>query len=285
MKKLSLLLFAICMSVMAWANNQGDPYRLNPYAYDLRSNYDADTRVFTYSFKVNSVPNLAVLKDANQNEIWARGIQVFVYEVENPENKYSIWKIPSETIRAAHNNGAGSYSSSIDFDSRIDIPRNKELSWAVDVAGRNTNYSGLVSPEGVKNPTSNGVQYNLPRFWNMQDGHDFKDTRYISPSIAISTNPNAPNFGHILIADGIKVSGDNTTTFGSIHTSTTYSSYTQGRGIYVYEPDIKTLLNGGNKVAFNTNKNGGFKDPLEPRDICVSDDGRVFVLTVIRQMP
>ena len=275
MKKLLLILTAVFVSVAGWANTT-DPYRLNPYAYDLRSNYNPETKVLTYSFKVNSVPNLAILKDANGKEIWDRGIQVFVYEVENPDKRYSIWKVPDETIRAAHNNAAGSYNSSIDFDSRTDIPRDKELSWAVDVAGRNSNYTGLVSPEGIKNPQANGIQYNLPRYWNLQGGHDFGNTRYISPSIAISTNPDAPNFGHILIADGIKVTGDNTNTFGSVHGST-YTSYTQGRGIYIYEPDIKTLLTGGKKAALNATKNGGFKDPLEPRDVCVSDDGRVFV--------
>lgn len=259
MKKLSLLLLTLCVSLAGWTN-ESDPYRLNPFAYDLSSSWDEASQKLTLRFKVNSVPNL---EDKNG---WSCGIQVFA--VDSRETKYYIWGIPGNTIREAHNGGAGTYEYVADLSSGRDlhgnlIPRNEDLTWMVRVAGRGDGNSTPVTP-------GNGeaaIDYTLPRFWNFQNS--FSDKRYISPSIAVSTNPNAPNFGDIFIIDNMNPDS---------HTSTKWSAVSTGRGIYVYKPDFKTKAYSGNKVAIDpTTKPGGFKDTSEPRDLCVSKDGRVFV--------
>ena len=259
MKKLSLLLLTLCVSLAGWAN-ESDPYRLNPFAYDLSSSWDEASQKLTVRFKVNSVPNL---EDVNG---WSCGIQVFA--VDSREKKYYIWGTPGNTIRNAHNGGAGTYEYVADLSSGLDlhgnlIPRNEDLTWMVRVAGRGNESSTAVSP-GNNEPK---IDYTLPRFWNFQNS--FSDKRYISPSIAANTSPETPNFGDIYIIDNMNPSS---------HTSTKWSAVNTGRGIYVYKPDFKTKAYSGDKVAIDpTTKQGGFKDTSEPRDLCVSKDGRVFV--------
>lgn len=259
MKKLSLLLLTLCVSLAGWAN-ESDPYRLNPFAYDLSSSWDEASQKLTVRFKVNSVPNL---EDKNG---WACGIQVFA--VDSRGTKYYIWGTPGNTIRNAHNGGAGTYEYVADLSSGRDlhgnlIPRNEDLTWMVRVAGRGNGNSTPVTP-------GNGeavIDYTLPRFWNFQNS--FSDKRYISPSIAVNTSPETPNFGDIYIIDNMNPSS---------HTSTKWSAVSTGRGIYVYKPDFKTKAYSGNKVAIDpATKAGGFVDTSEPRDLCVSKDGRVFV--------
>ena len=259
MKKLSLLLLTLCIGLAGWAN-ESDPYRLNPFAYDLSSSWDEASQKLTVRFKVNSVPNL---EDKNG---WACGIQVFA--VDSRGTTYYIWGTPGNTIRNAHNGGAGTYEYVADLSSGRDlhgnlIPRNEDLTWMVRVAGRGNGNSTPVTP-------GNGeaaIDYTLPRFWNFQN--NFSDKRYISPSIAVNTSPETPNFGDIYIIDNMNPSS---------HTSTKWSAVNTGRGIYVYKPDFKTKAYSGNKVAIDpTTKAGGFVDTSEPRDLCVSKDGRVFV--------
>ena len=259
MKKLSLLLFAFCVSVMSWAN-ESDPYRLNPFAYDLTSSWNASTQKLTLRFKVNSVPNLESVND------WGVGIQVFA--VDGRENKYYIWGTPGDVIRNAHNGGAGAYEYVADLSSGVDlngnlIPRNEDLTWMVRVAGRGNGNSTAVSP-------GNGeakINYTVPRYWDFD--LRFSDKRYISPSIAVSTSPEASNFGDIYIIDNM--------TPGT-HTSKKWSALSTGRGIYVYEADFQTKAYSGKKVAIDPDEaTGDFVDASEPRDICVSKDGRVFV--------
>ena len=259
MKKLSLLLLTLCVSLAGWAN-ESDPYRLNPFAYDLSSSWDEASQKLTLRFKVNSVPNL---EDKNG---WSCGIQVFA--VDSRETRYYIWGTPGNTIREAHNGGAGTYEYVADLSSGRDlygnlIPRNEDLTWMVRVAGRGDGNSTPVTP-GNGEPV---INYTLPRFWNFQNS--FSDKRYISPSIAVNTSPETPNFGDIYIIDNMNPSN---------HTASKWTSSATGRGIYVYKPDFKTKAYSGNKVAIDpAAKAGGFVDTSEPRDLCVSKDGRVFV--------
>ena len=264
MKKLLLILSAIFVIVFAYSN-ANDLYYLNPFAYDLNSSWDPTTQKLTLRFKVNSVPNLESVND------WGVGIQVFA--VDGRGTKYYIWGTPGDVIRTAHNGGAGAYEYTADLSSGVDlngnlIPRNEDLTWMVRVAGRGKENSTTIKPTGEQATSANGgINYTIPRFWNYQA--NFSDKRYISPSIAVSTNPNAPNFGDIFIIDNMKP---------GTHTSNKWSAVNTGRGIYVYKPDFKTKAYSGNKVAINTGyKDGGFADSDEPRDICVSKNGRVFV--------
>ena len=281
MKKLSLLLFAFCVSIAGWAQNNADaPYLLNPYAYDLTSSWDESTQKLTINFKLNSAPNLHDTRDANNNAVNGRGIQVFLVDSRN--NEYYICGPSQDDIRAAHgktDGRHGSYSYVIDLSSGLDrngnlIPRNEDLTWKVKVSGRK-NYDASIA-HGIGTGTQN---YSKPRYWPHETNAAY-EKRLISHSIDVVTNPQAPNFGRILIADGIVLDATEASSWtwnGNPHGSTYYSQGKGGRGIYVLEPDFVNFGNGGNRAALTNNNKGGFKDPLEPREVSISDNGRIFV--------
>ena len=275
MKKLLLILSAVFVCVAGWTqtnDNSGLEYTLNPYAYNLFSEFANEK--LTLNYKLNAVPNL----NDGPNDAWKsqQGIQVYAYEVENPTNTYLIWAVTRNEIQNAHNNNGGAYSNSYDFVTHNGkdleqkfIPRGKELSWKVVVNGRN-NTNSTLTPPGAN---LLGVDYTLPRFWNLSlDNYKDFGKRHISPSIAINTNPKAPNFGHLYIVDNIARDKNK-------HGDSYWAAASTGRGIYVYEPNFKTKAHSGNKVALQpTNTtSGGFVDYDEPRDICISKNGRIFV--------
>lgn len=274
MKKLLLILTAVFVSAIGWAQNNADaPYLLNPYAYDLTSSWDEATQKLTVNFKVNSAPNLHDTRDANNNAVNGRGIQVFL--VDSKGNEYYICGPSQDDIRKAHKATSGrygSYSYTIDLTSGLDrngklIPRNEDLTWKVRVNGRK-NYNAEIA-----NGLGGSQNFSKPRRWLIEDNPAYQK-RLISHSIDVVTNPQAPNFGRIMITDGIKVSTDNG--WGNAHDDR-YYSYTEGRGLYILEPDFVNFANNGKRAALNSNKNGGFVDPLEPREVSISDNGRIFV--------
>ena len=260
MKKLSLLLLAICVTLAgATAGNDANAvYEFNPYAYDLTSTWNENTGKLTVNFKLNSAPNL----DSDKG---GRGMQI--YAVDSKNNRYYILG-PSEANIKASGKGKGPYSFEIDLSSGYDkngkqIPFNEDLTWEVTVAGRPSTISG----------------YNSPRFWNWSTSSDnnYKfQKRFISQGIAINTNPQSPNFGRIYISDGIKVA--KTDAYGEAH-GNSFHSYAKGRGVYMLEPDFFTFGNNGNPstIGNTDNRKNGFVDPLEPWRIRTTDDGRVFV--------
>ncbi len=271
MKKLLFILSAVLVSGMIYGDNDGDdPYTLNPYAYDLRASWDDATQSLNIHFKVNSIPNF------NKTNGDQTGIQV-IAKSKVTGIEYPIW-LPSESvIKGKHSKWrGGTYDYAVQLleakDARGNtMPRGEEMTWKVVVNGRKSASTSLNDGLGNK------ISYDYPRYWNASD-HDFGNQRYIAHSIAINRNPMAPNFGHIIIADGLKVNGDNTTTWGSLHTST-YDSYNKGgRGVYILGPDFTTPDNQVIRASLNNNNvKGGFVDPLEPRDVCVTESGRVFV--------
>ena len=277
MKKLFFLLLTVCASVMAWAqNNTEAPRTLNPYAYDLASTWNVNTQTLSISFKLNAAPNLNTTNVDKTITNIGTGIQVNA--VDEQGNRYRICAPSTGEIRAAHKatgGHGGSYSYDIQFvngksnKTSVTVPTDRLLTWEVRV-------NGVPSTAGrVYNGFSNTAYYNhsLPIFWSTANNPIF-DKRFVSHSVDICTNPQSPNFGRIFITDGIKVSTD--TGWGDAH-SNYYYSYTEGRGVYILEPDYITHSNGGKRVALNSNKNGGFVDPLEPREVCVSDNGRIFI--------
>ena len=260
MKKLSLLLLAICVTLAgASAGNDANAvYEFNPYAYDLTSTWNENTGKLTVNFKLNSAPNL-------DEDKGGRGIQI--YAVDSKNNRYYILG-PSEVNIKASGKGKGPYSFEIDLSSGYDkngkqIPFNEDLTWEVTVAGRPSTISG----------------YNTPRYWNWSTSSDANykfQQRFISQGIAINTNPQSPNFGRIYISDGIKVA--KTDAYGNAH-GDSFHSYAKGRGVYMLEPDFFTFGNNGNPstIGNTDDRKNGFVDPLEPWRIRTTDDGRVFV--------
>ena len=89
MKKLSLLLFAVCASVMSWAGVD-DWTHLNPFAYDLRSEVidNGQTVRLHYSLNAQAVTN------NTYNTDW--GIQIYLIDesgnrIKNEDGTVCAW--------------------------------------------------------------------------------------------------------------------------------------------------------------------------------------------------
>ena len=283
MKKISLFLFTLCASVMAWAqNNTEAPRTLNPYAYDLASTWNVNTQTLSISFKLNAVPNLNTTNVDKTITNIGTGIQVNA--VDEQGNRYRICAPSTGEIRAAHKatgGHGGSYSYDIQFvngksnKTNVTIPTDRLLTWEVRV-------NGVPSSAGrVYNGFSGNALYNhsLPIYWTLTNNEVYKK-KYVAHSVDVDVNPQSPNFGRIFVADGVKTAAEHNSTWSTI-SHTGYESYKTGggRGIYIFEPDFVTLKQRAaiSLTGSTTPNTGGFADPLEPHDVRVTLDGRIFV--------
>ena len=283
MKKLFLLLLTVCASVMAWAqNNTEAPRTLNPYAYDLASTWNANTQTLSISFKLNAAPNLNTTNVDKTITNIGTGIQVNA--VDEQGNRYRICAPSTGEIRAAHNatgGHGGSYSYDIQFvngksnKTNVTIPTDRLLTWEVRV-------NGVPSSAGrVYNGFSSTALYNhsLPIYWTLTNNEVYKK-KYVAHSVDVDVNPQSPNFGRIFVADGVKTAAEHNSTWSTI-SHIGYESYKTGggRGVYIFEPDFVTLKQRAaiSLTGSTTPNTGGFADPLEPHDVRVTQDGRIFV--------
>lgn len=141
MKKLSLLLFAFCLSVMGWALNPNTDWnRLNTYVYDMGASLTTnnDTVVLTYKLNSAAVPGDVDYDDINPSSGGTgRGIQIYLlYKDEQGE-----WQ------RVQKDDGTDDYAfyrgtfKQGDNTAKIpvaEIPTNckgKELTWEARVHG------------------------------------------------------------------------------------------------------------------------------------------------------
>lgn len=141
MKKLSLLLFAFCLSVMGWALNPNTGWnRLNTYVYDMGASLTTnnDTVVLTYKLNSAAVPGGVDYDDINPSSGGTgRGIQIYLlYKDEQGE-----WQ------RVQKDDGTDDYAfyrgtfKQGDNTAKIpvaEIPTNckgKELTWEARVHG------------------------------------------------------------------------------------------------------------------------------------------------------
>ena len=146
MKKLLLVLSAILVSGITYGAS------LNPYAYNLSSTWNEETQELTVRFTLNAHPNLNQYKDANGNATNSCGIQIYAIDPVNPNDRYYIYGVSGDVIRAkmnAHNGGKGDsydYTCVIPIDgmskegtvaNRRPLPTGKALTWAVQVCGLN----------------------------------------------------------------------------------------------------------------------------------------------------
>ena len=250
MKKLSLLLFAFCISLATWAAT------LNPYAYNLSSTWNEATQELTVRFKLNAHPNMGGSKSG-------KGIQIFAIDPSDNNKQYYIYGVPGDVIKAKMNEYNGGKGDSYDYELTIPItgvtwngadvlPAGKNLTWAVTVQGLNS--KDQASPVVVNDNIAN---------------------RPYSPhGIAVNNDQNSPDFGSIYVTectDG--VSGN--ATWG-------WLSSAKGRSLLKYDPTLKY------QTSYRKHKEGDPTKELfslrnvaacllEPHRVCVSDDGRVFV--------
>lgn len=247
MKKLLLILFATFVNLMGYAG-------LNPYAYNLSSDWNEKEQILTVHFKLNDHPNLDITNNGN-----GTGIQIYAIDRSNNNKMYYIHGVPRQTIedKIAHNNYQ--YDIPIHINGRsIEpnecLPKGKKLTFAVRVQG--------VNSKNKPNPgTPVYIEQNRP---------------YSPHGIAVNNNQNSQDFGSIYVTEctnGIS----NNNTWGWLSD--------KGRSLLEYNPRLEysnfyrkssdfSLRN----LAWNSDgsyKSGG--NLLEPHRVVVSDDGRIFV--------
>ena len=264
MKKLSLLLLTLCVSLAGWATDNDDTpgleYTLNPYAYDLKiKSWDESSQTLTVQFKLNAPPNLNGDEYNKVTDIEPNGIQIFAVDPQG--NRYRIAGPGRDVIKAAHVNNNGQYELRIDLSTAksvggnnpgVDIPKNVPLTWEVQVKGRNnTATKGRKSPTLVFTDitTKNSLFY--PR---------------AAHGIAIEKKPLNPHFGKIFVADAC-----------IDHLKAAGYKY-NGSALLIYDPHLK-YTDYELKVKYEEGKMNGFSTTVnyEPHRVCVSEDGRVFV--------
>ena len=143
MKKLLFILSAIFVSVMGWA-------QLNPYAYDLSSDWYEDTQTLTVDFKLNAKANkieIFAVDRANNNKTYK------IHEITSPGNTLD-YSIP------IHINGKDKNGTC--------LPTGKNLTFAVKVDGDARNTPGTPVYTRSRPYSPHGVAVN-----NHQNSQDF----------------------------------------------------------------------------------------------------------------
>ena len=146
MKKLLLILSAVFVSVMAWAQAQKNPDTgwdyLNPYAYDLKSSLSAngDTLILTYAFNAPSFNWEEQYDKLNPQDGTGtgRGIQIYLLY----KNEQGEWqRVQKDDGTGDYGIYSGGYNKAQTWTVKvpiIDIPDNckgKELTWEAVVHG------------------------------------------------------------------------------------------------------------------------------------------------------
>lgn len=264
MKKLSLLLLTLCISLAGRATDNDDTpgleYTLNPYAYDLKiKSWDESSQTLTVQFKLNAPPNLNGDEYNKVTDIEPNGIQIFAVDPQG--NRYRIAGPGRDVIKTAHVNNNGQYELRIDLSTAksvggnnpdVDIPKNVPLTWEVQVKGRNnTATKGRKSPTLVFTDITTKNSHFYPR---------------AAHGIAIEKKPLNPHFGKIFVADAC-----------IDHLKAAGYKY-NGSALLIYDPHLK-YTDYELKVKYEEGKMNGFSTTVnyEPHRVCVSEDGRVFV--------
>ena len=236
MKKLLLILFATFVNLMGYAG-------LNPYAYNLSSDWDATKQILTVNFKLNAHPNLDVTANGN-----GTGIQIFAVDRDNNNKMYYIHGVPRDTIKKKIDSGDLDYSVKIPINGRsIEpnecLPKGKKLTFAVRVQGVNS-----------KNKPNPGTPI-------------YTSNRPFSPhGVAVNNHQNSQDFGAVYVTECTNgVSGN--ATWGWLSE--------KGKSLLKYDPRLKY------EVSYRKNPNFSDRSTqsrcLEPHRVVVSDDGRIFV--------
>lgn len=242
MKKLLLILFAVFVSVMAWAAT------LNPYAYNLSSTWNEATSELTVRFKLNAHPNM-------RENSSSRGIQIFAIDPSDNNKQYYIYGVPGDIIKAKMNEYNGGKGDSYDYELTIPItgvtwdrkevlPAGKTLTWAVNVAGLNK--TDQASPVVVNDNIANRP--------------------YSCHGIAVNNNQNSADFGSIYVTEASNGVADKNTWKWLVD---------KGKSLLKYTPRLEYSTSYQKASPFsNRDKDACL---LEPHRVRISDDGRIFV--------
>ena len=258
MKKLSLLLFAFCLTLAAWAATPtaAELQTLNPYAYNLSANWDASNSILNVSFTLNEHPN------TNQ-AYGGTGIQIFAVDPSDNNKLYYIYDVPGTTI-TAHKSGktdAEKYNYNLQipingftWDGKEQLPRGKNLKIAVRVQGMNVRTEPTVVADAIDNRP------------------------YSCHGVSVNNDSNSPDFGNIYVTEASE---------GQNVAGSWYWIYEKGCGRSVLEYTPRLYYNNKSyqkNPAFSPlwNKRSDGKtyrgvDMMEPHRVRVSEDGRIFV--------
>ena len=283
MKKLLLILSAVFVSVMAWAQNNstaGLAYTLNPYAYDLSiKSWDLATRQLTVQFKLNAPPNL---DDSGTNNTGPyntgiadkepNGIQI--YAVDQSGNEYRIGGLGRDVIQKGINNGYFEYTMDLSAGTTVEfnggtpkaLPVDEPLTWKVRVKGRSNQHVDA---------------YKVPRHVTARPT-DFKRPRRVM-GVGVGTNPLSPNFGRLFTSEADNgVSSNGISTFGwlydALYDPDYKSSHVRMPAMLEYTPQLK-FVGVHKKYIDDSDNNSHFELQMysEPHRVKVSEDGRIFV--------
>ena len=283
MKKLLLILSAVLVSVMAWAQNNsttGLAYTLNPYAYDLSiKSWDLATRQLTVQFKLNAPPNLddngtdntgpynTGIADKEPN-----GIQI--YAVDQSGNEYRIGGLGRDVIQKGINNGYFEYTMDLSAGTTVEfnggtpkaLPVDEPLTWKVRVKGRSNQHVDA---------------YKVPRHVTARPT-DFKRPRRVM-GVGVGTNPLSPNFGRLFTSEADNgVSSNGNSTFGwlydALYDPDYKSTHVRMPAMLEYTPQLK-FVGVHKKYIDDSDNNSHFELQMysEPHRVKVSEDGRIFV--------
>lgn len=210
---------------------------LAPFAYDLRKTIEGDGRV-KLSFMLNA--------HARKVEVWLEDKEAGKeYLLRSYPNKYS-----TTDFVPYHSNGYGTIITADDIEN-LGIPCSKDLTWRVDVYGKD-----IAAPNCVKS-------------------YSF----YHPSAVDIDNNPKNKNFGLILTNEAME----------EIYHKTgfeSYHSYDLGAGIYAFTPAFRPIMN-ENKNGFDggvqftkERADDSTKSAYAPRRIRISKDGRIFATSL-----
>ena len=241
MKKISLFLFTLCVSVASVFAG------LNPYAYDLKSEWNPETQILRVHFTLNDHPNTDQ-KIVNGKPTNETGIQIFALDRNNTSKLYCIYMVPAADIIAHINENNYQYDLDIPVNGRDlvtgeALPTGKDLTFAVRVQGLNkTNKSTPTAPVYANDS-------NRP---------------FSCHGVAVNNYQDSPDFGAVYVTEAANDS----------ELSGTWN-WLRGRGkaVLQYTPSMIFEASYRKSSAFSDRK----KTLLEPHRVCVSDDGRVFV--------
>ncbi len=250
MKKLSLLLLTLCISLAGWAAT------LNPYAYNLSSTWNEETQELTVRFTLNAHPNMQKNPDGTTNpdggQNSGQGIQIFAVDPDTKE-QYYIYGIPGSYINERKLAGSYDYEYTIPIDGmskdadvskRRPLPAGKNLTWGVVVQGKN------------RTDQSKPVVVN----------DNIANRPYSCHGIAVNNNQNSADFGSIYVTEASNGVADNNTWKWLVG---------KGKSLLKYTPRLEYSTSYQKSSPFSNRDKAACL--LEPHRVRISDDGRIFV--------
>ena len=135
MKKLSLLLFAFCLSLGAWAG-------LNPYAYGLETNFSNDGTKLLLTYSLNANTETTNSAAGNPNGV---GVQVYIRNKSTQQIVY--------TFADGYGITKGRWTREVNVS---ELPKNIELTWEVVAWGKTAQTSPTI---GIGDITSVATKY------------------------------------------------------------------------------------------------------------------------------